>query len=88
MNNAKIILLAVAGIFSLSACVQNANPAPAESNNPIGMANPASKYCVSQGGKLEIKRAADGSEYGVCHLPNGTAIEEWALFRRDNSNKM
>ena len=56
-----LILLAVAGIFSLSACVQNANPAPAESNKPIGMANPASKYCVSQGGgrlrKRKIKHA-------------------------------
>lgn len=74
----SIALISVA-MLSLVACAQN-KPAP---NKPIGMANPASQYCASLGGILEIKRQADGGEYGVCHLPDGTAIEEWALFRRD-----
>lgn len=47
----------------------------------IGMANPASVFCIKQGGRLEIKRNADGSEYGVCHLPNGTVVDEWDYFR-------
>ncbi len=48
---------------------------------PIGMANPASKYCVEQGGKLDIRKDAQGNEYGVCMFPDGTECEEWAFFR-------
>jgi putative hemolysin/predicted secreted protein len=46
-----------------------------------GMANPASVACVNAGGKLEIKKNADGGEYGMCTFTNGTSCEEWALFR-------
>ena len=49
----------------------------------IGMANPASTYCVEQGGKLEIKQGADG-EIGMCQLPNGTTVEEWEFFRANH----
>lgn len=51
------------------------------------MANPASKYCLSQGGRLEIVRDASGNERGMCHLPDRTVIDEWALFRRDQSKE-
>jgi len=64
----------------LSAC---AAPTPAPETKSIGMANPASQYCVKRGGKLEIVKQADG-EHGMCHLPDGSVIEEWELFRRDN----
>jgi putative hemolysin len=36
-----------------------------------GMANPASVYCIDQGGKLEI-REGDGGQYGVCVMPDAT----------------
>lgn len=50
-----------------------------------GLANPASQYCVSLGGRLEIRKETDG-EVGYCHLPDGRVVEEWALFRdRDDS---
>ena len=45
------------------------------------MPNPASKYCVDSGGRSEIRRAAHGGQYGVCILPDGRTVEEWALFR-------
>ncbi|OPH38290.1 Putative hemolysin [Moraxella lacunata] len=48
----------------------------------VGMANPASEFCAKQGGKTEIRKNADGSEYGVCHLPNGQVVEEWEFFRQ------
>lgn len=51
---------------------------------PIGMANPASVYCIKQGGKLDIVKEP-GGEVGYCTLPSGERIEEWSLFRRDNS---
>lgn len=61
-------------IALLAACTA---PAP-----QTGAANPASEFCVKQGGKSEIRRNADGSEYGVCRLPDGRTVEEWAYFRQ------
>jgi len=46
-----------------------------------GMANPASVNCGTIGGTTDIKKNADGSEYGMCTFTNGTTCEEWALFR-------
>jgi putative hemolysin len=50
---------------------------------PVGMANPASVNCGKIGGTTEIKKNADGSEYGMCKFSNGTSCEEWALFRNE-----
>lgn len=50
----------------------------------LGMANPASQYCVDQGGKLSIKNEANG-QVGYCHLPNGRVIEEWEFFRKSQA---
>ncbi len=50
-----------------------------EEQNQI--ANPASEFCVKKGGNLEIKTDGNGSQFGVCHLPDGTTCEEWAFFR-------
>ncbi|MFH3639497.1 DUF333 domain-containing protein, partial [Acinetobacter baumannii] len=47
--------------------------------------NPASQYCVEQGGKLEIRNEANG-QVGYCHLPNGQVVEEWKLFRDNQAN--
>ena len=55
--------------------------APAPTVTPAGIANPASTYCVEQGGASEIRTAQDGSQYGVCIFPNGSECEEWAFFR-------
>jgi putative hemolysin len=68
---------------SLSACTQ---PKDAE-EVAIGMANPASEYCVKLGGKTEIKKDEDGGEFGMCHFPDGTSLEEWELFRRDHKDQ-
>jgi len=47
----------------------------------IGMANLASVHCKEQGGRLEIRTADDGGQYGVCIFPDGSECEEWAFFR-------
>ena len=44
------------------------------------MGNPASAYCLSVGGTLEMRRGPQG-ETGFCHLPDGRVVEEWTLFR-------
>ena len=50
----------------------------------IGMSNPASEFCIQQGGKLEIRQEAEG-EAGYCHLPDGRVVEEWAFFRAESA---
>jgi putative hemolysin len=46
-----------------------------------GMANPASVYCIQQGGQLEIRTGPDGGQFGVCRFDDGSECEEWAFFR-------
>jgi putative hemolysin len=48
-----------------------------------GIANPASVNCGKVGGKIEIKKDAQGNEYGMCTFTNGTTCDEWALFRNE-----
>ncbi len=65
-------------LTSLAACSSTPNQ---ELTPPkIGMANPASKFCIDQGGQLEIRNEANG-QVGYCKLPNGQVVEEWELFR-------
>lgn len=77
----NITILAVLAV-SVSACssMQTTDSKQAK----LGLANPASQYCVDQGGKLEIVKEANG-EFGYCHLPNGEKVEEWALFRQSQA---
>ena len=70
-------LYGVLALSLLSGC------GPTEPSQRAAIANPASGYCVKKGGTLEIVKEAAG-EKGMCHLPDGTAIDEWELFRRDN----
>lgn len=77
----KIILITVSAL-ALAACShiqQNENPPP-----KIGMANPASQFCIEQGGQLSIEKDTNG-EVGYCQLANGQKVEEWALFRQNQS---
>ncbi|KMO44545.1 hypothetical protein VQ03_02575 [Methylobacterium tarhaniae] len=52
----------------------------------LALGNPASAYCTSIGGRLEIRNEAKG-ETGYCHLPDGRVVEEWQLFRKANEAK-
>ncbi len=56
------------------------------SSTGTAIANPASVNCGNVGGTTEIKKNADGSEYGMCTFANGTSCEEWALFRGEGCN--
>lgn len=82
MKLSAIATLPPAAILALSvtACSTTAGEPPTR----LQMANPASAYCVSLGGKVEIRKTATGDEYGICHLPDGSVVEEWTLFRRDH----
>jgi hypothetical protein len=58
----------------LAACAEPTRTLP-----QVGLANPASVYCVQQGGRVEIRRDQTG-ETGYCRLPNGKLVEEQAFF--------
>ena len=64
--------LLLAGALPLAGCADDADPA---------VANPASVHCAEEGGTLEIRAAADGSETGYCLFDDGSACEEWAFYR-------
>lgn len=58
-------------------------------NQPsIGIANPASVYCIQQGGTLEIVKDADGNEVGYCKLPDGRLVEEWERKSSQNDREV
>lgn len=46
----------------------------------VGLANPASEFCIQSGGRLEIITSGAG-ESANCIFPSGEVCEEWALFR-------
>lgn len=48
------------------------------------LANPASVYCVEQGGRVDIVDEA-GGQVGYCELPDGRRIEEWEFFRSETT---
>lgn len=54
------------------------------SGNSTTIANPASVYCVSHGGKLDIQTTSAG-QTGICTFPNGSQCEEWSYLRGECS---
>jgi putative hemolysin len=71
-------------LMTLTACttIQVQTLEPAATDIPqLNMPNPASVYCEQNGNQLEIRTAADGSQYGVCVFTDGSTCDEWAYFR-------
>ncbi|MEM4268352.1 MAG: DUF333 domain-containing protein [Candidatus Woesearchaeota archaeon] len=48
--------------------------------NQTGIENPASKYCIEQGGTLTMKDNGSGVQ-GICTLKDGSVCDEWAYYR-------
>ena len=55
-----------------------------ECNSTSQIANPASEFCIKQGGTLTIVDEPDG-QVGFCTLANGTRVEEWNYFRSNGN---
>ena len=70
----------LASTLALAACAQPPAPKPAEPPPRVGLANPASQFCIAQGGTLRIVNTPQGQQ-GLCRLPDGREVEEWAFFR-------
>lgn len=45
------------------------------------IANPASEFCVAQGGELIPMEDEKWNQYAMCRLADGSEIEEWEYFR-------
>ncbi|MBP6117589.1 MAG: DUF333 domain-containing protein [Neisseriaceae bacterium] len=67
----------------LSACAQLETLATPN----IGMANPATQFCLAQGKEHTIQKTSAG-EKGLCRLPNGQTVDEWAYFRQHQAPKL
>lgn len=73
---------------SLGAVACGSDDAPSNTTPSSGstqMANPASVFCIDQGGTLDIVDEADG-QVGYCTLPDGTRVEEWEYYRSQTGN--
>lgn len=47
------------------------------------LSNPATVYCLQNGGKFSMSKTLDGSTEGICELPNNIQCEEWAYYKGD-----
>jgi putative hemolysin len=81
MKSALSVLVILVAL-GLSACGGEPSPVPTADTfqSPLNLANPASKYCVDQGYRLEIRQEAAG-EVGYCIFDDGTECDEWAFYR-------
>ncbi|QEY24138.1 putative hemolysin [Neisseria animalis] len=80
------LMLSLSAVLLLAACAgghhRPHSDAPAASSAPAaGVANPASVFCIEQGGKSETRKDVKMNEYGVCILPDGRVLDEWDYFR-------
>ena len=76
-----ITIISLAFVLILGACAQAKPEKPQQGSSQI--ANPASEYCIEQGGELSIEKRPDGGEYGVCVFKENRQCEEWAMMRGD-----
>ncbi|PTX53516.1 hypothetical protein IQ03_00432 [Gemmobacter caeni] len=78
--------LAFAALALCAGCGGGGGRQAAEPSNSrwASMSNPASQYCAELGGRLEMRQEQAG-EAGYCHMPDGTVVEEWQLYRGKNA---
>lgn len=72
----------LAGILLAPVLVIGACGDDDEERNQEGMPNPASVFCVEQGGDLDV-REGEGGQYGVCIFPDGSECGEWDFSHGD-----
>ena len=71
-------MMTALSIAALVGCGSDSKPA--NTTTPAGLANPASVFCVQQGGTIEIVDES-GGQVGYCNLQDGTRVEEWQYYR-------
>jgi len=74
MKTQIMIIVALSLILTACSTVQNVT-----NTENTQLANPASTYCVEQGGVLVMNETSSGTQ-GLCQI-NGVVIDEWTYFR-------
>ena len=64
--------------------IPTAEPTVALTAEPtVGVINPASAFCVEEGGRLGRESRPDGAQFGVCYYMDNRQCEVWAMYRGD-----
>ena len=87
MKTTRLIAAVLVAGSLMGACGGDNSPVttnPPTSDVGTQVANPASQYCVDQGGTVEIVDETAG-QVGYCNLPDGTSVEEWEYFNASQS---
>jgi putative hemolysin len=76
--------IVLAGIASLALGLAAVACGGDDDNDDVTLANPASVFCVEQGGEIVIDEVADG-QVGICEI-DGERIEEWEYYRANHES--
>lgn len=77
----KKILLILTALGVVTACSTTEQP----ENREIGIANPASEYCIKKGGESIVKADENGGQYGICRFKDGSEVDEWEYYRNSKA---
>ena len=81
---AFVVILLVVGFFVFwhfnKEIIMADNEDKTKEENDVGLANPASVYCLEQDGTLEVREDEAGNQYGVCIFSDGSECEEWTYY--------
>lgn len=47
--------------------------------------NPASKFCINNGGKSVLYTGSDTGQFGVCYFNRQRCCEEWTMYRNNQT---
>lgn len=47
----------------------------------VEVENPAARFCLENGGNLDIRSDREGNQKGFCIFEDGSECEEWSFFR-------
>lgn len=78
-----IVLLAGVAYFAYSYGKGKAALSGNKNSDLTNIANPASVYCIEQGGTVKIVKDKAGNEAGVCLFTDGSQCDEWAFYRKE-----
>lgn len=77
MSPKSLLMLVVMSGTILTAACAPVSPSP----TPAAIPNPASVYCIENGGQLDLRTDASGGVAGFCVFPDGSECEEWAFMK-------
>ncbi|ENM5735032.1 DUF333 domain-containing protein [Vibrio mimicus] len=84
MNKTTLFLASTIGAVILTGCARQENEYTVKEYT--SMANPASVYCVEQGGELEMV-TEDAQRVTYCVTKQGEKIEQWEYFRQNHDTQ-